>query len=189
MPIDRAPRASLSLAFLALACSACIHADFVSSSPSFVTHETAELPVVYFDHLPDRPYASVGIIDVIAPAGSKLEEVFAAAADKGKEIGCDVVVDRSIHRIADAALPRWRVTVLGSLGPPPPRAAPGDARLLGYGPTLAPVVILSPPPPPPPPVIYSSGYSPPPDRREFICGVWAAQAPAATVPAAPPSGT
>jgi hypothetical protein len=183
MPTIR-PRAAspVVLMLLGLAGSGCIRTDFVQSSPSFVVHEIAQLPVVYFDHLPEQPYTSVGVIDVIAPSSSRLEDVFAAAANKGKEVGCDLVVDRSIHRVADAPLPHWRVVALDLPAPPAPRASGEDARDLGYAPGPAPVLVA--PAPAPAPVTYAPAYSPPPDRREFICGVWA-QAPATPPPATP----
>jgi hypothetical protein len=178
MPIIRARVASpFLLLLLGLAGSGCIHTDFVQSSPSFVVHEVAQRPVVYFDHLPEQPYTSVGVIDVIAPSSSRLEDVFAAAANKGQEVGCDLVVDRSIHRVADAALPHWQVTALELLDHPSRRA--DDAHDFGYAPGPAPVFVA--PPPAPAPVTYAPAYSPPPDRREFICGVWA-QAPTAPPP-------
>jgi hypothetical protein len=184
MSILRARAARLAvLLLLGLAGSGCIRTDFVQSSPSFVVHEVAQRPVVYFDHLPEQAYTSVGVIDVIAPSSSKLEDVFAAAADKGKEIGCDLVVDRSIHHVADAVLPHWHVTALDPLAPPSPRSSGDDARDLGYAPAPGPVFV-APAPPPPAPITYAPTYAPPPDRREFICGVWS-QAPAAPPPATP----
>jgi hypothetical protein len=182
MPIIRARAASPVLLLLGLAGSGCIRTDFVQSSPSFVVHEVAQRPVVYFDHLPEQPYTSVGVIDVIAPGSSRLEDVFDAAANKGKEVGCDLVVDRSIHRVADDVLPHWRVIALDLPDSLSPRASGEAARDLGYAPAPAPVFVA--PPPPPAPITYAPSYSPPPDRREFICGVWA-QAPAAPPPATP----
>jgi hypothetical protein len=184
LPLRARATSPVVLLFLGLVESGCIHTDFVQSSPSFVVHESAQRPVVYFDHLPEQPYTSVGVIDVIAPSASRLEDVFAAAADKGKEIGCDLVVDRSIHRVADAGLPPYHViahvTALDLPAPPPPRASGDEARALGYAPGPTPVFVA--PAPAPAPVTYAPAYSPPPDRREFICGVWA-QAPAAPLPA------
>jgi hypothetical protein len=184
MPLLRATSSAMIL-LLGLAGFGCIHTEFVQSSPSFVVHEAAQRPVVYFDHVPEQPYTSVGIIDVIAPSSSRLEDVFAAAADKGKEIGCDLVVDRSIHRVADATLPHWRARALDGLPDSASRRTSVEgARDLGYAPGPAPVFVA--PAPPPAPVTYAPTYSPPPDRREFICGVWA-QTPAAPLPPPPPS--
>ena len=131
------------------------------TAPAAPPPPTAPAPVVYVDRLPPFAYRSVGIIEVIATASAGLEQVMEAAARKGAEVGCDVVVDRTIHRVADSAPVR---------GP------------------YWPAQYYAPPPPPPPPVITPApaptyAYVPPPMRREFICGIAverAAVRPAAT---------
>jgi hypothetical protein len=151
-----------------VACAGCIRTNFIKSSSSFTEHEAKVRPGVFVDHLPKKAYASVGIIEVIAPATTDLGEIMSAAADKGQEVGCDVVVDRAIHRVDSAGLRRWRVAVAAPA--PSPAEAPhhsrADAQYLGYGFSPTPVYT------PPPSVAYTPVYTPPPDKREFICGVW-----------------
>jgi hypothetical protein len=177
-------RVGVALA-LAVSSAGCIRTEFVQSSPSFVPHETAQRPEVFFDHLPERPYTTVGVIEVVSPASMGLARIFDAAAEKGQEIGCDLVVDGSIHRIGDAKLPRWRTSAVAVEAALPPASAPppADPRYLGF--------IAYIPPPPPPPVVVYTHPAPPPDRREFICGVWGGRAsgppePPPPPPAAPP---
>jgi hypothetical protein len=124
----------------------CIYATFVPTDVTFAPHAAPE-PAVYVDRLPPFGYRPVGIIEVTASASTSLGDVMATAARKGAEVGCDVVVERSIHRVVDARpvptvywLAQHHVYV-----PPPVHHAP----------------------------VY---YAPPPSKREFVCGVAVEQA-------------
>jgi hypothetical protein len=57
-------------------------------------------PEVFLDRLPDQPYRAVGIIEVQGPGSMELGSMVNEARAKGGELGCDVVVDRAIHRVA-----------------------------------------------------------------------------------------
>jgi hypothetical protein len=125
--------------------SGCVYATFVPTDATFAPH-TAPAPAVYIDRLPPFGYRPVGIIEVTARASTSLGDVMATAARKGAEVGCDVVVDRSIHRVADA------------------RPVPTTYWLAQHH-----VYV-------PPPVHTTTYYSPPPSKREFVCGVAIQQA-------------
>lgn len=124
----------------------CIYATFVPTDATFAPH-AAPAPAVYVDRLPPFGYRPVGIIEVMAPAAANLADVMATAARKGAEVGCDVVVDRSIHRVVDA------------------RPVPTTYWLVQHY-----------VPPPPAPVHAPVYYAPPPSKREFVCGVAVQQA-------------
>jgi hypothetical protein len=66
------------------------------------------LPEVYARQAPAHPYRSLGIIQVLSIAKSVIfgkvnmpnkEEIMTALQEKGCELGCDVLVGRSIHRV------------------------------------------------------------------------------------------
>jgi hypothetical protein len=139
--------AATGLVMLAMGC---VTSTFVATDGRAagrpITH-----PSVFIDRLPPVPFYSVGIIEVKTPAGWTLDTVVAEAAQKGSEVGCDFVVDRSIYRV--------------SYGMAGVRAI--VAQVGASSPVIAPAPIGTPPPAfQPAPV-----YSPPPDMREFICGV------------------
>jgi hypothetical protein len=135
-------KARLPSLLLVVLLAGCVHATFVKTDASFVPHDRTA-PAVFLDRLPPFPYRPVGIIEVTSPANSRLDDVLYAAAEKGAEMGCDVVVDRSIHRVADAD------------------ALTGLFQRAQYG--AAPMYFYA---------------APPPNRREFVCGISVASAPA-----------
>lgn len=137
----------------------CVNANFTQTNGQYVVHEAASRPPVFVDRRPDRPYDSVGIIEVIAPAMASLGEVIYAASDKGREVGCDVVVERSLHQVAIETR-RWRVDLfeaapLRSLAAARRQQAP-PSPWLAAGPSYQPVYM----------------NTPPPKSREFVCGVY-----------------
>ncbi len=175
----------------------CLSATFTRTAGDYVPHAVDTAPEVFIDRLPARPYRPVGVIEVQSPAAASLSQVLAAARSKGKAVGCDVVVDRAIHRVGALPSRRWQVAV--DLTPDAeerrPIAETSGPRnsLLGTVVTPAPQRFL--------PlaaantaVIYNNTYAaPPPDKREFVCGIYepaaapdAAPAPA-PVPAPPPA--
>jgi hypothetical protein len=158
----------------------CVHVSFVPTVPDYTPHQADVVPPVFVDRLPPRPYESVGIIEISGGNG-ELGHVMEVAADKGKELGCDVVVDRAIHRVSSAHLPRWSATAS-------PRLA-----LLVPAPVATSNVVMINSAPPPPPVMYPVP-STPSFSHEFICGVYLAAAPPPPVqgppvaPGPPPPG-
>jgi hypothetical protein len=181
-------RFSIAGAIAALLASGCVNASFTKTSDDYVVHEVDTLPEVFIDKLPEQAYDPVGIIEIHAPQAASLGEVMRAAAEKGQEVGCDVVVDRSIHRVDGARLRRWTVIVAVDV-PASPTGEPrrpvspylgmigGDPLRHTFGST----------------VIYNNYSSPsvPMDKREFVCGIFrpagaaaAAARPSATAPRA-----
>ena len=120
--------------------SGCLSSTFVQTDVRAIGRRPTQ-PAVYIDRLPPMPFYSIGVIEVRAPAGTELGIVLNEAIRRGAEVGCDMVVDRSIYRV--------------SYGIPGARAIVAQ---VGVYPSVA-----------PPPVVYAN--PPAPDRREFICGV------------------
>lgn len=56
--------------------------------------------LVYIDRLPEDDYRSVGILVVKEAADYELSQIVEKLEEEGSLQGCDVVVDRSIHRIS-----------------------------------------------------------------------------------------
>jgi hypothetical protein len=131
--------------------------SFVQTDSAFVAQSGAS-PTVFLDALPDRPYRSVGIIEVRAGDMHSLNSIVAAAQSKGAALGCDVVVQRALHRVV-GALPVRSVTVTGD------DADRIDPRYLGAVTGVAPA-------PMPPTVVPPSGSPPPASRYEYVCGVF-----------------
>jgi hypothetical protein len=150
----------------------CIGTNFVQTDRSHVPHDVGSLPETYVDRLPPRHYHSVGIIEVTAATATGLNVILAAAAKKGKEVGCDVVVDRSIHHIEgreQSPLRRWRVAlatplrrpVAAPLATPRARLKPSSALLAWVSRGIQPTYVQP-----------TYVVTPPPQIREFICGVY-----------------
>ena len=134
-------------AVLALLLVGCITAKFVQTDPRFRSAPRRTLPPAYLDRLPEQPYRSVGIIEVQGPAGDfDLGKVVKAAREKAAKLGCDLVVDRAIHKVTSAI----------------ERAGPLVAQY---------PYVYTPPPTATPQPIYVANAAPP-GRREFICGVY-----------------
>jgi hypothetical protein len=155
----------------------CMQVTFTPTVKDYLPHKLAVEPEVFIDRLPSWAYDSVGIIEVKTSAGTDLTTVLKAVKKKGQEIGCEIVVDRAIHRVGAAGLPRWTVaaTTAGDrpwLPEPPRRSA---SPYFGYGlsyPYSAPSQTQP---------TYSSGPTQV-DTREFICGMYRRDAP----PSQPP---
>ena len=99
--------------------SACMRTSFVRTEPAFSRPARGAPPPVFLDRLPPRPYHSVGIIQVTSPAGSDLSRVIDAAADEGKTNGCDLVVDRAIHKVGSLDAPLVHADYQAQAAPPP----------------------------------------------------------------------
>lgn len=141
----------------------CVTSTFVLTDPRYAERAPTR-PEVFIDRLPPFPYMSIGVIEVSAPAATVLSQVLAEAASKGGQVGCEVVVERSIHRIT---------SIIPNAGPPIAQAYHTYSSPPVYTPTPTYVA------------------PPPPSKREFICGlrlVAMRAAPAAPRPApAPPA--
>src|SRR4029079_12076875 len=159
----RVPR--ILSAVLCFVASGCVTSTFVLTDARYSGRPRTQ-PPVFIDRLPPFPYISIGVIEVSAPAVSDLTTVLTEAASKGGEVGCDVVVDRSIHRIASMIPNAGPLIAQVGVGY---TAAPPYTAELAAGYTAA-------PPSPPAPGVYAA--SPPPSKREFICGVRVAPPPA-----------
>lgn len=153
----------LLLAASAALTTACIRTEFTST---LTTYEGS--PEVFIDRRPTRPYMSVGIIEVVAPQTANLQDIIRAAAIKGRQSRCDLVVDRAIHHAGSSAAPRWtastddlaplrRRTSAPDVADAFPAAPHGASPWLAFGsvPSYQPPIVVS-----------------PPNHREFICGVY-----------------
>ena len=152
----------LPLGLLLQVISGCVTSSFVVTDPR-AAGRPATRPSMFIDRLPPMPFYSIGIIEVRAPAGTKLGKVLEEAVRKGGEVGCDMIVDRIIYRVS--------------------YGIPGAHALIAQTTIYAPPPIY-PSPPPSQPVFIPE---PPPDRREFVCGV--ATNPANGAPREPPRPT
>lgn len=124
-----------SIVFAALvACSgSSVRAVFHPSDPSFRA-TPGTLPRAYLenelDAVPRVPMRSVGLIEVTVPASSGMHRVVEAAAEKGRELGCWILVERSAFATlqSSAALSFGARAYLahgggGGHGPVPPTGA------------------------------------------------------------------
>lgn len=154
-------------------------AEFVRTDDYFSPSEAAARPSVFLDRRPSEPYKSVGVIYVRVPNSTSLTDIAGLAAEKGREVGCDLLIDRAIHSVSSAIpadLPRWSVIIeepLRNKGrrPNAGRAAyPGDPRAAALAAQAQPIVIQQ-----PPLVQPGTTFYPPPEptiSREFVCGVY-----------------
>jgi len=86
-------------------CVGCITTSFIQTDPSYVPTDRQKKPRVFLDRLPEEPYHSVGIIEAMAPAGSRFEKILAIVQKKGQELGCWGLVERSIFPIRGSKPP------------------------------------------------------------------------------------
>jgi len=160
----------------------CGEATFIKTSRSFKPQPRNGYPEVCLDRQPNRSYDPVGIIQIAGHLSDVIDEV----KEKGKELGCDVVVDRRIHRVSERSVPespRWVVRAAPLRRHQPDRlfvsrASAGRASrelssLFGY--PYQPVYT-------PAPTVVSA----PLPEQEFICGIFSYQR---TAPAAPTKAT
>lgn len=156
-------------------------ADFVKTDAYFAPAEAAALPSIFLDRRPSEPYQSVGIIYVRAPANAELGLITGTAAEKGREIGCDVIVDRQIHSVSSALpldLPRYGVVIEESLRgegrptDPAHPADPGDRSFLGQVFVPAPQPVITQTQPTYYPTRSTVIVEAPPTTREFVCGIY-----------------
>ena len=137
----------------------CVRVEFVRTNGLAPSRRGGQ-PEVFIDRQPAFAFQSIGILQVTAPAGTRLSNIIQRLIEEGTAAGCDVIVDRAIFRVA-APLP------LGALV-----AMTGDGPLLAqYTPYTPAPVVMAP--------------APPPQQSQWICGVYAVPPPAA--PAPPPA--
>ena len=142
----------------------CGGATFIKTSRGFKPQPGNGYPEVYLDRQPSRSYDPVGIIQV----SGHLSDIIDKVREKGKELGCDVVVDRKIHRVSERSVPenpRWVVRVAqpdrlflsqASAG----RTSRELSTLFGY--PYQPVYTPS-------PTVVTAAPLP---EQEFICGIF-----------------
>ena len=66
----------------------------------------------YIDKVPKKPYRAVGIIEVTLADTAALMEVVKAAYKKGQEVGCHLIIERSLHVVSPSALlPTSKISV------------------------------------------------------------------------------
>jgi hypothetical protein len=92
-------RALLVLPVAIFCLGGCMEANFFATDNAFqkgARHGAAE---VFLDHLPPQPYRVVGLVEVNASDDTALHEVVEIARERGRKVGCDVLVEREIHRL------------------------------------------------------------------------------------------
>jgi hypothetical protein len=87
-----------ALALLVLTAGCANYSSFVATDQR-AFYRAPTHPTVYVDRLPEVSFESIGVIEVRAPSGSSLDWIVQEAARKGGEVGCDLVVERSIYRV------------------------------------------------------------------------------------------
>ncbi|MEJ7598378.1 MAG: hypothetical protein WKG01_10745 [Kofleriaceae bacterium] len=82
-----------------IACSGGTRSVFRPSDPAF-TPRVGENPVVYLHHniedVPKQRMRSVGLIEVTVPNGAGIDRAVDAAAKKGSELGCWILIEHSV---------------------------------------------------------------------------------------------
>jgi hypothetical protein len=86
-----------AVAVVVAACSSGVRSSFLATDPSF-TPSPGATPMVYLDpsEVPRIPLRSVGIIEVTVPGSSGVSGAVEAAAAKGREIGCAMLIEHSV---------------------------------------------------------------------------------------------
>lgn len=171
-----APRCATILALVAIGIVAgCGGATFVQTDNEFAPSAGTVEPEVFLDRRPDRPYRSVGIIEV--ESNSALDRIVKIAQKKGKKVGCELLVDRTIHQVGNVDPIRSgcfleeesALRLRHECTPPPSRVPQGMAfpRVCGQARHSYSTPIIAPQPGPSSPM-----RSTPVSRREFICGIY-----------------
>ncbi len=139
-------RLGLAAAVVALAglTGGCWSTSFHASDPSFQPSAVFSDPLVYLTRLPPQPFRAVGIIEVSGPDDSTVDQAAPRAVDKGREVGCQLLVWRRLVR--DTALGDRPLAVLAQipLGTTPYPMPPGG----------------------------TIGGRERPGKHQFVCGVW-----------------
>lgn len=132
--------------------SGCVATNFVQTDAHFQGVERASMPPAYVDEVPEAPYRAVGIIEVSGPAERlDMDTLVTAARQKGRDVGCDLIVDRAVHRISTP--PRRH----GSFAPTPHYFVASLANVKA------------------PSVTAYAATAAPQGRKEFICGKFVAR--------------
>jgi|SRR5215831_11488084 len=102
----RLNNAGAALLALGLAGGGCWSTSFHASDTSFQGLPSFGDPAVYMTHLPGEPYRLVGIIEVEGPGSVSIDEAVPRAVEKGREVGCQVIIWRRLSlESAHLALP------------------------------------------------------------------------------------
>ena len=117
--------------------TSCSSYRFVKTDLAFTALERKQLPLVCLHETPPS-FRSVGLIELDGPQDVSPEELRAAAAGAGKELGCDLVVSTEITAAA-RLLSHGIVLAHGESHDPPPQSDSG-ARGAGSGGTSREVV-------------------------------------------------
>lgn len=86
----------------------CTFADFVRTS-HFAARPKAHPPAIFLDRDPQRPFREVGIITVSGDDADYASTAARAAAEKGQEVGCDLIRYRG-GRDYDQVDTQWNPT-------------------------------------------------------------------------------
>ncbi len=81
----------------------CWSTSFHASDRNFQGAPSFGDPAVYMTRLPAEPYRSVGIIEVEGPGNPSIDEALPRAVEKGKEVGCQVLIWRRLS--VESAMP------------------------------------------------------------------------------------
>ena len=119
-------------------------ARFMVSDPAYKPSRARFDPDLFVDARPPRDYRSVGVIMV--PSGANAVRM---AVDKGREVGCDLIVARAVHDLYHGTLLR--------VIPVAQTAGPGEFTQL-----------------PPQSTIGAGGRE---RQQSFVCGVYLAPPP------------
>ena len=96
----------------------CTSVGFVQTDPAFHPVRSERAPKLFVEAPPDRPYRSVGIIEVRGSVSH--DETLERARAKGRELGCEILVARSLtEQSAGATTPP---VLLAHGGPSVPKA-------------------------------------------------------------------
>lgn len=141
---------------------------FIKTASDFIAAPRSSYPAVYLDRKPELPYRPVGIIQT----QGRLSEVISEVKEMGRELGCDVIVDRRIHqvnRMSPEEAPRWVVDLTPMRrrsAPEPHQGAAGreTASMLGYPSAYQPAPYVAP--------TYVTHNVVVPQAQEFICGLF-----------------
>jgi hypothetical protein len=133
---------------LPIAFAGCWSASFHASDETFHPASVISDPLVYLTRLPAEPFRSVGIIEVDGPEDSSVEQAVTRAVEKGREIGCQVLVWRRLARETAAGDRQIAIIAQAQLGVGTYNLPPG----------------------------VTVGGRERPGKHQFLCGVWTALA-------------
>ena len=93
--------ALISLAMMLMGCGT--PGRFVRTDATFHEAPGPRDPVVFVDRKPLQPYRAVGTIEVTLDADATADAIRAALVPKGRQVGCNVLVEWATHEKLSAA--------------------------------------------------------------------------------------